>query len=484
MKSAVIYARFSSSGQREASIDDQVRVCTEWCKSNGYRVVKSYCDYAISGRTDDRPQFQEMILNAPESDIVLVYMMDRFSRDIYDAPIYKKKLRDKGVKVMSATEAMPDGPEAILMESLYEAMAAMESAHISRRVKRGMEGNARKCLHNGVSVFGYDFTEDGYYRVNEAEADLVREAFARRREGESFNSIGNDFARRGVVTSHHHPCRGQMIQKMLKNEKYIGVYKFGDVRVEGGVPAIVSTEDFMAVQGMRGHNGPHAGHHDYALSGRAFCAECGHRLNGTTASGKGGVRYHYYRCPYGHTGYLRSSVLEGVISGRLREMLSTREVAEDVARTFADYASDGDAALRLDIARKSLESATRGLENLSRAVEEGMPYSEVRDRMDGLRAQRSRAEADVRVWEQRVTVDVDDFVGFLQTGLDLTDRDLLDAFVARVTVGDEIEVTLSYGETVRFAHEYSAIAKHWFREPHTGTSMAYCNGMVVVRFGR
>ena len=112
-KKAVIYARFSCNRQREASIEDQLRVCREWCAREGYAIVGEYSDYAMSGRSDDRPQFQKMIANAGESDIVLVYMMDRFSRDEYDAPAYKHELRKKGVEVVSAMEAMPDGPERI-----------------------------------------------------------------------------------------------------------------------------------------------------------------------------------------------------------------------------------------------------------------------------------------------------------------------------------------------------------------------------------
>lgn len=77
LKTAVIYARFSCSKQREASIDDQLRVCREWCEREGYTVVREYADRAMSGRTDDRPEFQQMIARAGESDIVLVYMMDQ-----------------------------------------------------------------------------------------------------------------------------------------------------------------------------------------------------------------------------------------------------------------------------------------------------------------------------------------------------------------------------------------------------------------------
>ena len=89
-KTAVIYARFSCNKQREASIDDQLRICRQWCQRERYAIVAEYCDYAISGRTDDRPEFQRMVANAGESDIVLVYMMDRCSRGEYDAPIYKR----------------------------------------------------------------------------------------------------------------------------------------------------------------------------------------------------------------------------------------------------------------------------------------------------------------------------------------------------------------------------------------------------------
>lgn len=54
-KRAVIYARFSCNRQREASIEDQLRVCREWCAREGYEVAAEYCDRAVSGRTDDRP---------------------------------------------------------------------------------------------------------------------------------------------------------------------------------------------------------------------------------------------------------------------------------------------------------------------------------------------------------------------------------------------------------------------------------------------
>lgn len=460
-RSAVIYARFSSSKQREASIEDQLRICHEWCASRGIRVIGEYCDRAASGRTDDRPEFQRMIANAGESDIVLVYMMDRFSRDIYDAPIYKKRLRDKGVRVVSATESMPDGPESMLMESIYEAMAAMESAHISQRTSRGMEGNALKCMHNGVRVFGYRFGDDGRYAVDEGEAEIVREVFNRRLSGEAPNSIAQDLASRGVVTSHGKPCSHAMVASMLKNEKYIGVYSWGGTRVEGGMPSIVDEETFMKAQRVvskKVRGTEEWG--DFAFAGRGVCMECGMNLVGTSGRGYNGTKYSYYRC--GHKcgcKAVRADWLEDAVVAEIRHMLSQRETALQIAMDITDGITDEVAERRLEAARKARADAERAIANIMRAIEDGMPYADVADRLSELRLNEARAKADERAWTERSTIDTEDFAKFLQFGATLDDRALLDAFVYQVLLGhDSVVVILNYdtdGEPARI--EWSRI---------------------------
>jgi len=441
---AVIYARFSCSRQREASIEDQLRVCHEWCAREGHEVVAEYCDRAASGRTDERPEFQRMVENAGESELCVVYMMDRFSRDIYDAPIYKKRLRDHGVKVVSATESMPDGPEALLMESIYEAMAAMESAHTSQRTRRGMEGNALKCLHNGVPVFGYRFGDDGRYEVDEQQADIVREVFARRCDGESPTSIARDLASRGVKTSHGRPCSHAMVAAMLKNEKYVGTYSWGGVRVENGMPAIVDREVFNMAQRVRSRKvrGDEEWG-DYAFAGRGVCMNCGMNLVGTSAHGSSGRRYDYYRCgrkcgckP------VRADWLEHAVVDELRGMLANRETAHEIAIRVCEGVTDGQAKAKADAARRSATEAQRGIENIMAAIEAGMPYADVADRLAQLKLQRARGESEAAAWSRRATIDPDDFADFLQVGATLTDRELLDAFVWQVIVGDELVIVI------------------------------------------
>ncbi len=499
MKTAVIYARFSCSKQREASIDDQLRVCTEWCAREGYVVVNEYCDYAMSGRTDDRPQFQQMISNAGESSIVLVYMMDRFSRDVYDAPIYKKKLRDKGVKVVSATEAMPDGPEAILIEHIYEAMAAMESAHTSQRVTRGMEGNAQKCLHNGVCLYGYDFGPDGRYVVNEEEAAIVREVFARKIEGEAVNAIAADLARRGVKVikgkkKDARPVSYGFVYNMLKNEKYTGVYIWGDVRVDGGMPAIVSKGDFAmakAAKAKKQRASEEWG--DFLLSGKAICEGCGMNLVGTSGHGKQGRKYEYYKCSKGcGCKPVRREWLESSIVEVLRQILSDRERAMQIANIVAAHANDEDAEKKVDAAKRRKREAEQGISRMMDAIAGGMPYEMAKGKIDELQTQAEVAEAEVALLQSAAKFDAEDFADFLQFGATLDDKALLKALVYQVMVGDEeITVTLNYdikNEPARFKISRVRTDLTWWATVKTSRNLALhvsaSDGCIFLRYSR
>ena len=97
MSKAVIYARYSSTNQREESIEGQIRECTDFAKRQDITIVGSYIDRALTGKTDARPQFQKMISDSGKQlfDIVIVYTLDRFARNRYDSATYKAKLKKK-----------------------------------------------------------------------------------------------------------------------------------------------------------------------------------------------------------------------------------------------------------------------------------------------------------------------------------------------------------------------------------------------------
>lgn len=66
LKNAVIYARYSSDKQNEQSIEGQISVISKYASDNGYKIVDTYIDRAISGRTDERPSFLKMIEDSSE----------------------------------------------------------------------------------------------------------------------------------------------------------------------------------------------------------------------------------------------------------------------------------------------------------------------------------------------------------------------------------------------------------------------------------
>ena len=105
MKTAVIYARYSSERQTEQSIEGQLRVCHDYAEKNDMIIIDTYIDRAMTGTNDNRTSFQKMLQDSNKRawDIVLVYKLDRFSRNKYEMAMHKKTLRDNGIRLVSAT---------------------------------------------------------------------------------------------------------------------------------------------------------------------------------------------------------------------------------------------------------------------------------------------------------------------------------------------------------------------------------------------
>lgn len=118
----VIYSRFSSQHQNETSIEAQELECKKFCERNEYNIVGTYKDEAISGKTDNREGFLQMIEDSSKKTFegIVVYQLDRFSRNRYDSAIYKQKLKKNKVRVFSAKENISDDASGILMESVLE----------------------------------------------------------------------------------------------------------------------------------------------------------------------------------------------------------------------------------------------------------------------------------------------------------------------------------------------------------------------------
>ena len=199
---AVIYARYSSDNQREESIEGQIRECTAYAEKNGITIVKHYIDRAISAKTDNRPEFQQMIKDSDKKlfDIVLVWKLDRFARNRYDSARYKTQLKKNDVKLMSATEVISDGPEGIILESVLEGYAEYYSADLSEKVIRGMTENALKGKFSGGAIpFGYTINADRRFEIDPLTAPFVAETFQRYNDGQTMQLVKDDAAMESII---------------------------------------------------------------------------------------------------------------------------------------------------------------------------------------------------------------------------------------------------------------------------------------------
>ena len=175
MKTAVIYARYSSERQTEQSIEGQLRVCNDYAARNNIVVVDTYIDRAMTGTNDKRADFQRMLKDSAKRawDFVLVYKIDRFGRNKYELAMNKHTLKLNGIRLISATENIPDTPEGIILESLLEGMAEFYSAELSQKVKRGMNETRQKGNFTGGRI-PYGYKKDGKkIVVDEDKAKVV-----------------------------------------------------------------------------------------------------------------------------------------------------------------------------------------------------------------------------------------------------------------------------------------------------------------------
>ena len=301
-RTAVAYARYSSAGQRDVSIEQQLADIRAFAKREGYTLVHEYADHAKSGfrRVSARTAFQSMMSSADSGtfDTVICWKVDRFGRNREESALFKGRLRRFGVKVLYAMEPIPEGSAGVLLEGMLEATAEWYSRQLSENVLRGMSDNARRCMYNGTHIMGYTSDAEGRYVIQPDQAAVVRDIFRMYRTGYSAAMIARDLNGRGLKTWRGNPFCAQGILKIISNERYTGVYIWGNVRTPGGMPAIISPAEFEEAQRMKKKPARHVeqGAVDYLLTGKAFCGLCGSSMVGDSGTSKTGARHYYYSC--------------------------------------------------------------------------------------------------------------------------------------------------------------------------------------------
>ena len=378
---AVIYARYSSHNQREESIESQLRVCHEYAAREGLDVIREYTDSALSGTSDQRPAFQQLIADSSrkEFDTVLIYAYDRFARDRYDAAVYRKKLGDNGARIIAVTQPIDDSPEGVLLESLLEGLAEYYSKNLARGVKRGMRENALKCMSvGGPTPIGYKIDPNTKkYVIDESAAAIVREIFGMYVNGSGIEDILRTCEAKGYrLNSGKHFTRNG-ISKMLRNRKYTGVYIYEDIIIEGGMPVIIDPATFDKAQeiiSMGKRTTPRKSEEvNYILTGKLFCGHCGKPMVGTSGTGKSGKVHHYYHCRNHGNKCIkhaeRKESLEDFIIDYIVNHFLTYDNVSAIAERIIDMMSHDDFARAMQRTQDQIDDVDHRIANLMKALE-------------------------------------------------------------------------------------------------------------------
>lgn len=465
---AVIYARYSSDNQREESIEGQLRECMAYCKKNDITVLRTYIDRAMSAKTDHRPDFQRMIKDSAKGlfDVIIVWKLDRFARNRYDSAHYKAQLRKYGVKVLSATENISDGPEGIILESMLEGMAEYYSAELSEKVIRGHTENALKCKYNGgTPTFGYIIDKDMQYQIDPRTAPAVLEMFTMYDKGATMKEIVAYMSERGVTTVRGKKIDLNFMARLLKNRKYIGEYSYRHIITPNGIPAIVPQDLFDRVQQRLAVNrkapARHKAEDDYLLTTKLFCGTCGAMMVGEsgTSSSKG-RKYHYYRCVNTKKHRACDAKHKTVRKLPLENAVVNAVMAKIMDDSFVEYVADAVMDIQsressvLPALRKQLEEAESGITNMLNAIQMGIINASTKQRLDELEERKKDIELQIIQEEMKhPAISREDVVYFvcrfrsLDTSKLDARRRLIDSFVNAVTIFDDyILITFNYKE--------------------------------------
>lgn len=401
---AVIYARYSSSNQREESIEGQIRICTEYAKKKGYKITNQYIDRAMTGKNDNRPAFRQMLNDSDKGmfDVLLVYKTDRFARNRYDSAIHKTRLKKNKVQIEYAAEQIPNDSTAVLIEGFLENLAEYYSVNLSENTKRGKYENALKKKSNGgVTPIGYKRI-DGSLVIDEEKAPIIRFIFQNYIDGISYaNIIKNTRERYGIKLS----MSG--LKLILQNEVYTGKYIYntydGETFVyENNHEAIVSRETYEKAKEKRLTNkrSPNAGKgkRKYALSGLINCGECGGHIIVSHSYKKGEPAFFRLYClnrkehkncnnPTRKMEIVENAVIEA-IKNKILDRKTIKTLAEKACSLQEDNSLD-----KLKELQTELKNVQKSKNNIIAAIEQGIITPTTKDRLQEL----EHLESDLQV---------------------------------------------------------------------------------------
>ena len=343
---AVIYARYSSDNQREASIEGQIRECTAFAEKNGITVLRHYIDRAISAKTDNRPEFQNMIKDGNKKlfDMIIVWKLDRFARNRYDSARYKAQLKKNGVKVVSATEVISDGAEGIILESMLEGFAEYYSVDLSEKVVRGMTDNALKCMFNGGTLpMGYVIDAEQHFQIDPVTAPYILDAFKQYDEGTTMKQIRDWLNEQGMKNTRGNPLTYNSVQHLL------------------------------------------------------FCGYCGAYLCGESGTSRTGVVHHYYKCvsvkkkrKECHKKPVKKGWIEDLVVSETMKMIMDDDAIEAIVSMLMELQEQDNT--NIPLYERQLQETNTKIRNLINAIQQGVLTKSTKESLEELEAAKEELE--------------------------------------------------------------------------------------------
>ena len=448
MKTAVIYARYSSENQTEQSIDGQLRVCKEYAQRNGILILDTYIDRAMTGTNDNRPDFQRMIKDSSrkEWNYILVYKLDRFSRDKYATAIHKRTLKNNGVKLLSAMENIPDTPEGIILESLLEGMNQYYSAELAQKISRGMKETRLKGNYQGGGI-PYGYKIDGRKLViDESKAEVVRFMYSQFASGVYVKDIISELTAKGILYKNKRFATNT-VYNILKNEKYSGIYKHGDEIIDNMYPRIIDSELFEKVRKIVNANkfGKRSIQVVYLLRNKLKCGYCGRPISAETGTARNGEVVRYYKClgrkkdrnGCNKTMIRKDELEQLILENIVTELSKSTTIDKIVFGLMQIQNSQTQVNSYLNMLVKEKQRTDTAIENMVTAIENGVITNSTTKRLKELESRQEELERQILI-ERSKTV------------IKLTERDIREYYGQALKLEPQMLINYLIKEVVLF----------------------------------
>jgi site-specific DNA recombinase len=297
---AIGYIRLSDEDQSNYSIDGQKRQITEYCKRNNLELLKIYEDNGESSYTFDRKAFGLLEKEIKQAQYLVVYHLDRFSRNMSEAMIKIKQYLERGIRVRDITDPldMDDyDPNTFMIRAMKFMVAESELHRIRQRTRNGLLQAAMNGRYVNGAPVGYKNARDAQDKpillIDDDKAFVIRILFR-----EYLNGMAIEELRRMIVRYEFKPKGNSTIQYILANPTYAGFIKVPASKhkpahlVKGLHDPIVSEQDYWLVQEkLTGKTITVQNREEVPLRGVLHCG-CSEKM--TAGNSKGKSKYYWY----------------------------------------------------------------------------------------------------------------------------------------------------------------------------------------------